>query len=188
MSKNEDDIAWCLNNGATSTQWNTAWMQALIANGATEGALPDMKAQVFEDVFGYSGSLSDMEKQWIEEGRPDAVSFDYNGTVLISYNSAPFVGCITEGDFTPSDSCGLPLLPSARWNSLLTYPGVVSIATSGNEALYSSVELTLPDYSETPITLTLSGSKWAGNDAGVIAWMATQVGNTIGFQVTGTPA
>lgn len=189
-SDNELDIAWCLNNGAISTQWNTAWMQALIANGAREGdALNDMKAQFFEDTYGYTGSLNDKENQWKDAGRPDAVTFDYNGTVVINDMGGTFYGTTSELDFTPSDSCGLPLLLAERYNAFFGFSGgTIRLATSGDETVYASVDIIIPEYSASPITLTLTTTNWEVINAGLYAWLQTQVGNTVGFQVTGTPA
>lgn len=191
MSKNEDEIAWCLRNGATSTDYNDAWREAMIANGATAShALPDMKIQVFQNIFGYIGSLSDMEKEWYSADLPDASIYDYNGTVLIQDLGSGFYGTVTEGNFTPSDSCGLPLLIADRWNSFIGIASgtVIQIGTSGTESVYASIDLTIPEFSATPITLLLSGSVWAKTDASLYTWMSTQVGNTVGFKVNGTPA
>lgn len=187
-AENEAVIAVCIAGGATSTQYNTALMELAIIQGATASDLPTALFQMFTGM-GYVGSLQDMWKQWAAAGMPAAPAADYDGTVDITDLGSGFIGANTEGAFTPSDSCGLPLLLTARYNSLLTFGGTtVRLATSGNEALYASVDVTFPAYSSTAITCSLNGTRWEGSNAGLVSWMATQVGNTIDMEVIGTPA
>jgi hypothetical protein len=72
MAGNETVIAACQAAGATSTQYNTALMEFAVLAGATANDLPTALFQAFT-ALGYTGSLSDMFRQWEVAGFPGPV-------------------------------------------------------------------------------------------------------------------
>lgn len=57
-------------NGATATDYNTAFQQYLIARGATASSPFNDQYRQYLTAKGYTGSIMDQQQQWGEAGLP----------------------------------------------------------------------------------------------------------------------
>jgi hypothetical protein len=91
---NTDLLDWAISQGATSTQLNTALIEAYQALGATSSQL-NKAAMEYYATIGLDGSLPDSEKQFWTAGK------DF--TIVVG-EAAPFVGWAAGHGTAPADT------------------------------------------------------------------------------------
>ena len=112
---------------------------------------------------------------------------DYVGTVLINDLAAGFLhGSSTIGEFIPSLT-GFPLMAGSSWSQFtINSSNQMEWLTTGLESAYATVDLVLPNYSATPITLTYDGTNsWDATVAAAVrTYIISELGNNMPFEIT----
>ena len=184
MAGNQTIIAACQAAGATSTQYNTALMEFAIAAGATAGDLPTALFQAFT-ILGYTGSLSDMFRQWEVAGYPaPSPAYGYSWTIgqsgtVYGYQSGSY------GDLTPTTAPhGDPDPIIAVRSDTFNYMYVVVAGAHGGTTVYAVIE----GFNDEATRAVLFGdvSQWFGTVAGLNTYLAGQIGNTLGLNLYDT--
>lgn len=181
---NQTIIEWCLANGATSTQYATALIEAAQAAGATAS---DVNTAVQEMLVaaGYTGSLSDMWEQFLAAGMPapggGAASYDMtvgSFSSLRGYDGQTYMfGSMSSTDFDDLGSTiTINKLYAAISDEMYFYVSV------GGDRTGQTVELATAGFNGgSPIILNgLAGGYFqSGTETGLNAYYNSELGNTI---------
>ena len=183
MSDNEDTIAICLANGATSTQYNTALMQMSIAQGSTLQQVQDQIKEVLA-AAGYTGTPQEQWDAWIADtGGSFGPAYDH--TFLVKNFFTSFygfnVGAGHSGNIDPTTFTfeSTPYTITALETSNTS---TVNITWSVGPPA-GTYEVSLGGHSDNPIICTsIGGTSWtvaAGQKAAIYNYLSTLADQTI---------
>jgi hypothetical protein len=188
---NQTIIEWCLANGATSTQFNTALMEVCVAAGTTQPALPDALYELLT-AQGYTGSLADMWAQHVAAGLPDlgggATAYDLtvgSFSSLRGYDGVTYMfGSLSSTDFDDLGSTiTIQKVYAAISDQMYLYLSV------GGDRTGQTVEFATAGFNGgTPIVLTgqAGGHFQSGTETGLNAYLDSELGNTIAITLERT--
>lgn len=172
---NQTIIDWCLANGATSTQYATALIEAAQAAGATAA---DVNTAVQEMLVaaGYTGSLADMWEQFLAAGMPPVGGAGYTATMNVGsfssirgYDAVTYmIGSLSETTFDD--------MTITRW---YVVGDSVYIYTTPADNTGESLSVTMGTFG-TPITVNGGATYWS---SAVITGLSTYMNGVAGTDI-----